>query len=393
MNEFYPYPTCSTTAFGRLFVGIDNRILFSQILVDDINSLGKCYQLNDPTSNQLSDLLPTDGGVVPLQDSGAIIRLIGFQRGILAFCERGVWYLSGPESGFTADSYDVFKVTEDSLFALNAVVSIGDVLMYASQDGIYALQANEFGSIKAENITESTINSWYLDFIDAKVFSTYEPNSKQVYYVNKSTNEALIHDLRTNAFYPQKFELGAGESLASAYRIPGDPYIKFVYQNQSTNKYAVLELKDPTFQDVGNEYEAYLVTAEEALGKFAHNKNVPNIVILFNKTEQNITGFDGTAYTYDFPSACFFSTQFDYANSEASKMYTAERQVYRVNNRGFVVSTDTYPVAFDNGRSVVEYRDVVRGSGKSCRFKFRADPGKDLQLLGYSVEYSMRGRQ
>lgn len=392
-SEFRPYPTTTTTAFGRFFAGIDNRILFSQILVDDVNTLGRCYQKNDPTSPEISDLLATDGGEIPLQNSGNIIKTVEFQRGVIAFCEQGVWYISGPESGFTADAYDVFKITEDTLYAYNSITNVGDVILYAAEEGIMSLQPNEFGTLKATNLTETVINEYYNEFITDGVGCVYEPINKQVWYYNGANDKALIQDLRTNAFYPQKFELTANQSIKSAYRIPNDEYVKFVYEDISTNQFGVLELKDETFEDLGTSFSSYIVTAEESLGQFTHKKNTPSVYVLMNKTEQNITGFDGTNYTYDYPSACTFSAEFDYTTSSNANAYTPTRQIYNVNRRLFTPAAPGYPVPLDDGRSIVDYRDIVRGSGRSVRFKFQSEDNKDMQILGYSVEYSMRGRQ
>lgn len=391
-NEYRPYPSTSVSAFGRLFCGVDNRVLFSQLLVDDINVLGRCYQSNDPTSTDISDILPTDGGEIPLQNAGNIIKLVEFRSGVVAFCEKGTWYITGTEGGFTADNYYVNKVSEDTIYSINSLTVVGDVCFFASEDGILALQANEYNNLSITNLTESTINTFFNKLVGYYMRSIYEPIKKQIWYINTSTGLALIHDLRTNAFYPQKFELSDNEYVVAVYRVPRDPYIKFVYEDTQSQEYNILELKDSTFEDIGNPYESYLVTAEESLGQFTHSKDVRNFYAIFNKTETEITGFDGTDYTYNLPSACHMRAEFDYAQSADAGTYTQERQIYKVNRRGFIPPSG-FPAPFDDGRRVVEFRDILRGNGKSVRFRFRSEPNKDMQIMGYSVEYSMRGRQ
>jgi len=394
INEFRPNPSVSTSAFGRVFYGVDNRILFSKILVDDLNVIGRCYQLNDPTSQEISDVLASDGGEVPLQNAGTIIKMVEFQRGIVAFCERGVFYLAGADGGFTAEAYQVSKITEDSLYARNAVVNIGDLIIYVAYDGIIALQANEFGTLKPTNLTETIIDTYYKDFIHPALFSVYNIDKKQIWYVNPETSKALIQDLRTQGFYPQQFSInGTTKKIPTGFAVENADFVSFIYEDIPLSTFNILELKDSNFQDVGVNYESYLVTAEENLGQFTHKKDVPNIMVLMNKTETIIESFDGSDYTYDLPSACYMSAQYDYAQTSAAKTYTNERQIYRVNHRGFIPSTPTFPTPFNDGRSMVEYRDLLRGSGKSVRFKFRSDDNKDMQILGYSVEFTMRGRQ
>ena len=53
---------------------------------------------------------------------------------------------------------------------------------------------------------------------------------------------------------------------------------------------------------------------------------------------------------------------------------------------------ESYPAPFDTGESVLKRKLSIRGSGDSVQFVFKAEPQKDLQLLGYSVSYKMRGR-
>ena len=392
-DEYRDYPTTSTAAFGRVFYGQENRILFSQIFVDDVNSLGRCYQRNDPTSAQLSDVLPTDGGEVTLQNSGRILRIEEYQRGIIAFAERGVWYIYGPDSGFTATNYTQTKITEFPLYSTLGVVNVGDVIYYIAENGIYAVNTNEFGRVVATNITEATIDSYYLDFVSKDISGIYDPVRKQIWYVNASTDEALVQDLRSQGFYPQKFELTNDQDIPVTFRIEGEDLIYYTLEDTGTGYYNLLQLTDPTFEDLGTPFTSYVVTFEESLGKFSHRKSVPNIYLFFNKTEDNITGFDGTSYTFDNPSGCQFRAEFDYTNSTSANKYTQYRQVYRVNTRGYLLQSPTYPQPFDDGQSVVTYRDMIRGNGKSVRFRFQSEDNKDMQLLGYNVEYSMRGRQ
>jgi len=52
--------------------------------------VGNCYQVNDPTSDQLFDLLPTDGGVIVIQGCGSIYKLFPLQNALLVFAANGV---------------------------------------------------------------------------------------------------------------------------------------------------------------------------------------------------------------------------------------------------------------------------------------------------------------
>jgi hypothetical protein len=59
------------------------------------------------------------------------------------------------------------------------------------------------------------------------------------------------------------------------------------------------------------------------------------------------------------------------------------QQAYRVKPYPLVDSTDLSNNQQD--RSVVTTRLKIRGRGRSCRFKFESEEGKNFVLLGYGV--------
>jgi hypothetical protein len=65
-------------------------------------------------------------------------------------------------------------------------------------------------------------------------------------------------------------------------------------------------------------------------------------------------------------------------------------QLYKPMQRGFI--PDAYPYVFDTGESVLSKKFNIRGNGDAVQFVFQTEPEKDMQLLGYSVGYTMRAR-
>ena len=393
--EFRPNPATSTAAFGRMFYGLDNRIMFSQVLIDDLNTLGRCYQKNDPTSPDISDLLATDGGDIQLQNAGAILKLEEFLNGIIAFCEKGVFYVYGPQSGFNATEYTIQKVTEFSLYAVEGTQRIGDALMYVSQNGVFVLQPNEFGQLKAVNITEQTINTYYQEFVRSDIFAGYDIEQKQVFFVSRSTKKGLVYDTRVQGWFPYQYT-GPEDLLLSAL-VRKRARLLFVNQNTATATRNFATQSSRAFTDFGVSYESYLLSQPETLGDFTKRQTAINMKALFEKTEETITGYENGAYVFDYPSSCTFQAYWDFDKSNAYRKWTREvvlykpHELYKPEQRGFI--PDSFPYVFDTGESVIEKRINIRGTGKAVQFKFSSDAGKDMRLLGFGVEWAQGTRQ
>jgi hypothetical protein len=384
-NEYRDYPTTSTSAFGRIFYGQSNRILFSRIVVDDIDALGRCYQRNDSTSSENPDILATDGGEVLLQNSGRVNTIVEFQQGVLAFADNGVWYVFGPQGGFTATEYSVKKVTNFTLISPRAYVNVGSALFFASESGIHQIASNEFGELKEVMVSERKVDDYVQDFVSETMYAVYDEEDKQVVWVDPSTNKWLIHDLRLDSWFPQEFS-GSREH-PTAVSVFQDQY----FVTQSGGQYTFSDLTDDTFEDYGTQFPAYLVTAYETAGDFSKRKGVPLLSAYFKKTETQITDADANGYTFDRPSGCSLSVRWDWHTSDAGGKWSTAREMYNPLPRGYIPSS--IPTAFDTGASVVSKKTKVRGTGNAIQVRFEKPLGKDMQLLGYSMEISSRSRQ
>src|SRR5690242_15122666 len=81
----------NTIAFfaGRVWYGCNSTIYFSQVLTDRYRA-GNCYQEADPTSENISDLIATDGGVIPIPEISKVTRLVPHGGGLLVLATNGV---------------------------------------------------------------------------------------------------------------------------------------------------------------------------------------------------------------------------------------------------------------------------------------------------------------
>src|SRR3990167_3123296 len=76
---------------GLVGAGFSSNIYFSQILDNSASNAGKCYQQNDPTSEDLSDLLATDGGSIPIPEAGFVHAVFAMQSAIIVLANNGIW--------------------------------------------------------------------------------------------------------------------------------------------------------------------------------------------------------------------------------------------------------------------------------------------------------------
>lgn len=398
-QEIRPSPTVATAAFGRVFYGAADRLYFSQVFIDDLNTLGRCYQRNDPTAEISNDILDTDGGEVLLQESGDILALVPFQLGILLFCQKGVWYLSGGDGGFKATSYKLDKVSADRIIGPKAYVVVGSDVMFGSSDSLYNISVNEFGNPTINSLTDTTIKSFWVNFIATNTQMAYDEQAKKVVILRCSCSEgrALVLDLRTGGFYPWKFSQPTDVLIQGV--VYSEAQRKLVFfgidptfpSSQLRLKSIIKDLESAVYRDFGTQnYNAYIETVPQTLGNYSRAKGVPLVKVFFRKTEQNITALDGLSYLYDKPSACDMSLRWDWSTAGNSRKDSGLRSIYNPVPRWYLPSN--IPTQFDTGDSVVIFKDKIRGSGKSIQFKFQAKDGKAMELLGFSVQVSSKGR-
>lgn len=175
---------------GRVFYfGLDifgqPAIYFSQLMTD-IDNAGKCYQDADPTAEEINDLVATDGGVLNPVGVGTPIALIEAPSGVMAFASNGVWVVKGPEgSGFSATAFNVGKITDKPCLGKQSIVEVEGAVLYFSDSGLVQLAPDEFGRIKATDITNDSIKSIYTSFTKldrAHAKGVYIDSEKRAYW-------------------------------------------------------------------------------------------------------------------------------------------------------------------------------------------------------------------
>jgi len=394
-------PICNTSAFGRVFYGVDNFVYYSQTLVVP-RAVGNCYQINDPTSDVNPDLLATDGGRIEIDEATGILALFPFRLGILVFAQTGIWYIYGPDGGFSANNFNVSKISERVLNSALSIVQSEGIVFFLADSGIMQVLANEFDNLTVEDISETSIRSWYLsNLVDTGAIAEYRDREKQIIWTSTTSDIQLVFDVRVPAFYPQR-NANSSRQLVRGVNT-GQDFVFSNYQTSGTTcSYNFARDNSSDFKDFGTDQVAYLVSAYETLGKFSHKKAITYCTVFFNRTESQITSVDTNGdFVYDSPSSCLFQSRWDFDDSNAYGKWTGlttnesgsgkKMQLYDPMRRGFI--PDVIPWTMDTGESVIRRKIKIRGNGDAVQFRFEAQPENDMQLLGYSVNFTMRGKQ
>ena len=414
-------------------------VYFSQVL-DDISKVGNCYQSNDPTSEQASDLIDSDGGVIQIPEAGEIVSLQPLGRGIAVFATNGVWFISGIDSGFTAASYAVDKVNSIGCFAPKSIVQVEDSITYWSNTGIYLLTAQGGIDVETKNVSTQTIGKYYKDIPALNkqyAEGSYNGTDNTIYWLfNKDTiadtesryakNSVLAFDGRLQAWYwfsldtttgviPVSLETSKETSrssitydiLAGADRVLVDDdtvvaditqrsgssqQFKFMVLHPDSGSYKVTfadllnarnadtKFHDWYSVDGGVDKEAYVITGYELGGVGpARNKTAQYLTVFMNRTE---TEFDDEGNAVN-ESACMLETRWDFTDSSFANKWSAPVQIYR-QPRPFLALSNS---DFEDGYPLVISKNKIRGRGKAVQYKFSSVEGKDMQLVGWTATF------
>lgn len=388
-TETRSYPKAVAVAFGRVFYGSQGRVYFSQVIVDDFSLIGKCFQRNDPIAEDSSDIVETDGGEILIQDAGDIKALEPFKAGVLVFCDNGVWYISGTtDTGFSATSYAVSKISPYVLYAKRTILPMKDVVLFAGRESCYVVQEVALGQATVESLTERTIQSYWKEFITAETHAAYDELLGRVHFVNPGlAGSVLIFDSKLGSWHPWDLNVDTGVVTRSAVgAVYNDIEGRVLYAHQRLGSVEFSSQEQGSLLDFGSGvYSSYLVTQPETVQNFSRKKGVPLMTAMFRRTEKQITGFNGT-YEFDAPSSCLVSLKFDWDQNKT----TSPREAYRALPLGYAASS--IPQTLELRNEIVTFKDKIRGVGRAVQVRFESTEDNRLDLYGYSIQYSIKGR-
>ena len=417
---------------GRVFyAGIDSaknggKVYFSR-LTDRMADVGNCFQVYDPTSEIISDLLDTDGGVVSIPDAHNIRKLHVLGASLLVFAENGVWAVAGVDNVFRAAEYAITRISDTGLTNENSFIVADGLPVWWSKTGIYAIQQGESLNVPtAQNLSLPTIQTFWNKIPNekkAQVHVEYDKVNQRVFWfypdatesINYKYNNILVMDLALQAFYPWKIadqdtdtpyiigtsyysglgstatELqvvngadtivnGSDDVKATLYRdyLQGDSEIKVLVRDGATGKMTFATFRGDTYLDWGTaDYKSYAEAGYDFMGDMTTFKTAPYVTTYMRVTEEGYVA-SGAGYDFINPSSCLMSVSWN-----LTKANSTPREIYKLKDVPVVDPNDLSSIHYPTDTVVTKSK--VRGRGRSMKLRFESAAGKDFHLVGYEV--------
>lgn len=418
---------------GRVFfAGLDSadssgKVYFSQLL-EDMSAIGSFYQTNDPTSEEFSDILDTDGGVIVIPDATDIKKVYAFRSSVFVFADNGVWQITGVDNVFSPSAYSVARVSEIGIVSESSFTAAEGVPFWWSRSGIHTLSFNEFGSASEENLSINTIQTFW-DNISPQakldVQAEYDKVNKKIYWLYKNSgelltnkyNNILILDISLQAFYPWKISdmtastdyvigmqfyrgfsateetldvvIGANDvviapddvvATGSVSRDDNDVALAFFALDRSTDKITVATFSGTSFLDWGlANYSSYAEVGYDFLGDAVLKKTAPYVVFYLRETEVSWVETAEGGYLPVTDSSLLVSAFWDFKKGSSS----TPQQAYRRKLAPVVDETDLS--SYNSNETVVETRLKLRGRGRSLKIRIESETGKDFIYIGHGL--------
>jgi hypothetical protein len=387
--------------------GYSTKIYFSQILTS-INHAGHCYQEQDPTSETLFDLLPTDGGVIEIPDIANVVFMFESRNSLYVFATNGIWRITGSEGiGFTATDFSINKISSLPNTNNQSFVDLNGVPAWINSEGIWVLQQDEtLGSSSVTSLSKDSIQTFFEEIPTESIpyiQGTYNAKERLVYWLYKSTegsgtdnkyeyDRCLLFNTETGAFYPWKLNTDNDIKVISAatctgfsssttevdVEVNGDTVVdsgattvtedqsvdvavagttKFFCEN-SSNQVTWSEQYDADYVDwttakgTGKNYTSYFITGYKVRGEGIRTQQT-SYVRVHSRVEVN--------------SSVQVQGVWDYYTSDGARWSTVQ-QGYKSKTNG----------------SYSERRLKIRGNGLALQLRFASEAGKPFNVIGWS---------
>jgi hypothetical protein len=392
-----------------------NKLYFSQI-IESPEQFGRCYQTNDPTSETLFDLLPTDGGVIEVSGAGTIYRLVPMGNALMVIASNGIWAIAGSQGiGFVANDYSVVKVSAVETTGYTSFVNVEGSPYWLTGDAVCTLVTQDNLTFQVQKVSDRRIQNFLLSIPEAckqKAVGSYNPFDRTIQWLFRSTeaetqedwsvyDRILVLNLLTGAFYlhtiPEHsvrvhsielFRGFAGESEIVPVVNDGEQVV-----DSNGDNVIIFNIQDNTSVPVFKYLVSYYDEIE-GIDKFTF-------------AELNNTGYvdwpqlNGVTYTSEFTtgyrvytngqrffqsnyvfvfleeeaqdSSCYIQAIYDYALTGDTGKFTAKQELYNPAIQGHKIN----------------YRRLkIRGKGRALQLRFTSNAAKPFTIIGWSIHHT-----
>lgn len=409
-----PYRVCDVDfTAGHFFYLLNNRLLFSQTVTENIKNFDKCYQDADPTSERISDIIDTDGGEIMFTDLGAGVGLAKCSLGLLVFGDRNVYgVVSGVAGNFVATSYTTQFVNGAGCVSNGSIVETEEGVFYWSPQGIFQISENTVTgiSLNSTNISVGTIQTFYQSIpLICKNYcrAVYDISNRVIYWYYPSDSDNLLRldsclvlDLKHGSFHPYKLAEGgyvlapflmaqpeeivpevllyAGEDIvasedndviATEYSSDYNEYSALCHLSKIGDQLAYTQYNSRDFVDWRDyDFDAYMVSYPLIVTDMMSYKQTPIVQTTFIRTEEAKLA-DGN---YIAPTGCKYRTRWSWSIGDESNRWDMMQNCYHC------------PTNFDSFKYITS-KIVVRGRGKAFQIELRNDQNKDMRIAGITT--------
>lgn len=366
---------------GTVADGFNDKLYFTKI-VEQASDYERCYQVNDPTGEELSDLLPSDGGVISIPDMGNLIKMISLGQELFLFATNGVWSISGSQGiGFAANDYTVRKISNVPSVSPLSFVNADGVPIFWNNNGIYTMTSQQSG-YSIDNISDKSIKTWFAALPTSSKTNAkgvYNPSTKIIQWVYRTTastttdnifeyDGVLNFNTLTGAFYPWLIYKNTGFPFVTGITAVGytgsvpstTKFITSKLVSGSTYAMTFAEERQSTYADwgtpnVGQAYESNFTTGYRVKGG-GLNQQWGDYISVYSNAVSN--------------SSLLMRAKWDYSNNASTKEWSTEQECYfsRTN------------------KDVLRRRVKVRGRGTAVQLFFRSSSGKPFSCIGWSIK-------
>lgn len=385
------------------------QVFFSKIIEGEAD-FGKCYQVQDPTHESFSDLLPTDGGVVKILGAGTVLSLFSTQKALIVFATNGIFAIGGTDaSGFKANDFQVSKIASLNFNSVNGLVDVVGAPVFFNTDGIWTIEYGA-GDFVLKSISDGKVKRFletipYASKVHCK--GAYNREKRTVYWLYRSTapstadeenefDRLLVLDMRGGAMYPFTFP-------DATVKVKGLFSLVALSAGNSNN---VIDGSSNNVVDAAANQVVSLSTGNTLYSeefRFTFIKPVSGTTYnLSFAGELSPNYLDWESFGYDEDYSSYFVSGYR-VHADGNKAYQANYlTLYAKNETGAGANIQgiwdywntagskkwsTAEAIYFNATSGQDYhiRKVkIRGWGKSLQFKVTSDTGKPFNITGWS---------